>query len=164
MIVLKCDTSALEAIMETVQTAQKKILVCDDDADILDVISSLLKLEGYAVTTATAHDEFFAKFRHCKPDLIILDVRMPEHDGFWIADELQILKNKAPIIFVSAHNRSVYRLCAPIAGAVDFIVKPFDPPDLIERVRSVLKLTDGSASWFLYATCHQPANSDQSTE
>src|SRR4051812_9425421 len=150
--------------MGSLQTAQKKILICDDDADILDLITCLLTNEGYEVKSATAHDEFFAKYKHYKPDLILLDIRMPEHDGFWIADELQLLKNKAPIIFVSAHNRSVYRLCAPVAGAIDFIVKPFEPDLLLARVRSALKLSDASASWFLYATCHQPAQAEQTTE
>src|SRR5258708_37727217 len=136
--------------------ADKKILVCDDDPDILDVISHLLVHAGYVVNTATEHEEFFEKFKAVQPDLILLDVRMPERDGFWIAQELQRLNNKAPIMFITAHNRSVYRLCAPIAGAVDFVVKPFDPDVLLERVKKAVNTDADSSNWFLYATCHHP--------
>jgi DNA-binding response OmpR family regulator len=144
--------------------SEKRILVCDDDSDIANMLQTLLTGAGYNVTTANEHSEFFTKLDAVNPDLIMLDIRMPEHDGFWIAEELQRRKNKAPVIFVTAHNRSVYRLCAPIAGAVDFILKPFDPMMLLEKVKKTLSDSAASSSWFLYATCHHPANADQSTE
>ena len=138
-------------------TASKRILICDDDADILDLIKTLLCNAGYSVTTATGYEEFFANYKASKPDLILMDIRMPEHDGFWMAEELLRLSNKAPIIFVSAHNRSVYRLCAPIAGAIDFIIKPFDPDHLLGRVRNALKVNPASSNWFLYTSSYKPA-------
>jgi DNA-binding response OmpR family regulator len=151
--------------MPNVLTAAKKILVCDDDSDIAGLLAHLLTEAGYEVSTASGHDEFFKKFSALRPDLIMLDIRMPEHDGFWIADELQRLDNKAPILFCTAHNRSVYRMCAPIAGAVDFIVKPFDPDALVARIRQILKPHSAeSSSWFLSATCYRPSAPDQSTE
>jgi len=144
-------------------TLEKRILACDDDPDILGVIAFLLNDAGYTVETATSHEEFFEKYAGFKPDLILLDVRMPDHDGFWVAQELQRLNNKAPIIFLTAHNRSVYRLCAPIAGAIDFMLKPFDTDVLLARVKKAINTDADSSNWFLYATCHQRCV-DQSTE
>jgi DNA-binding response OmpR family regulator len=150
--------------MSSVLSATKRILVCDDDADIAGMLSQLLTDAGYDVSTASGHDEFFKKFAIARPDLILLDVRMPEHDGFWIAEELQRLENKAPIVFVTAHNRSVYRLCAPVAGAVDFIVKPFEPDLLLQKIQNILKPNSASSSWFLNATCYQSNVPEQTTE
>ena len=137
--------------------ATKKVLVCDDDLDSQDLICVILRTEGYAVDSAANHSEFFSKYRDFHPDLILLDIAMPGHDGFWIADELQRLENKAPLIFVSAHNRTVYRLCAPVAGAIDYILKPFDPTVLLTRVANALRPDASSSNWFLFATCHNPS-------
>ncbi len=142
--------------MMTTAIMTKKVLVCDDDPDILELLKTLLSNSGYSVSTAMAHEEFFDKIDEFEPDLILLDIRMPEHDGFWIAEELQRLDINIPIIFVSAPNRSVYRLCAPIAGAVDFIIKPFEPDVLLDRVSKALKMPAKSQNWFLYAASYKP--------
>ncbi|HYG73777.1 MAG TPA: response regulator [Planctomycetota bacterium] len=142
----------------------KSILICDDEPDILEMMSNLFKSKGYAVETATGHEEFFAKFERNRPDLILLDIRIPDRDGFSIADELQQRENRAPIIFVTAHNRSIYRLCSPVAGAVDFIVKPFDPDVLLASVKKALKSDASGSNWFLYATCRKSQLAEQSTE
>ena len=138
------------------ETLTKKVLVCDDDPDILFMLENLLSESGYAVSTANGHEEFFDRIRESEPDLILLDVRMPEHDGFWIAEELQRQNINVPVIFVSAHNRSVYRLCAPIAGAIDFITKPFEPETLLDRVSKALSMPSSTQNWFLYAASYEP--------
>jgi DNA-binding response OmpR family regulator len=118
-------------------TAAKRILVCDDDDDILDMLSHLLNGVGYIVSTAHGHKEFMERFDESRPDLILLDVRMPERDGFWIAEQLQSVE-RVPIIFITAHDRPVYRLCAPIVGAADYLAKPIDPDVLLARIEKAL--------------------------
>jgi DNA-binding response OmpR family regulator len=123
----------------------KTILVCDDEDDILDMMAHALKRAGYAVSTAHEHREFMERFHEQKPDLIILDLYMPEHDGFWIAEHLPC-RQRIPIIFITAHDRPLYRLCAPIVGAEDYIAKPFDLDVLLTRIERALNLKSRPSS------------------
>jgi len=137
----------------TTCVAAKRILVCDDEDDILDMLAHLLNMTGYAVSTAHDHKEFMAKFHEAKPDLVLLDVRMPEHDGFWIAERLQDME-RVPIIFITAHDRPVYRMCAPIVGAVDYLAKPIDPDILLARIDKALNAPRTTSSGrFLESFC-----------
>jgi DNA-binding response OmpR family regulator len=119
-------------------TLAKHILICDDEEDILEMLSLLLSNAGYAVSTARGHKEFMTKFHEHLPDLILMDVQMPEHDGFWIAERLPGHK-RIPIIFITAHDRPVYRLYAPMVGAEDYLSKPFEPRQLLSRLESALQ-------------------------
>lgn len=141
--------------MTSSMTRTKVILVCDDDPDIAEFVSFLLRKAGHAVEVAHNHSECLARFHAQPPDLVILDVRMPEHDGFWVAEKLTFEGNKAPIMFMTAHDEPLYRLCAPIAGAVDYIAKPFDPDFLMERVQNALKNDPKDSNWFLQATQYE---------
>jgi len=118
--------------------AQKTILVCDDDQDILDAVSMALVNAGYKVVTAHEHKELTNQIRLSPPDLIILDVRMPERDGFWIAEFLQVLGVNVPIMFMTAYDQMVYRLYAPFVGAVEYLIKPVDMQILLKKVERAL--------------------------
>jgi DNA-binding response OmpR family regulator len=128
----------------------KHILICDDQDDILEMLSHALNGAGYTVSSAHEHREFMEKFREQKPDLIVLDVHMPEHDGFWIAEHLPC-NHRIPIIFITAHDRPVYRLCAPIVGAEDYIAKPLDPEVLLTRIYRALRPNPRPSTRFLEA-------------
>ena len=129
------------------EKAPKRILVCDDDADIVLLLATILEDAGYQVETASGHREFSAKFDPTSPpNLILMDVRMPERDGFSIAENLG---GRVPIIFVTAHDRPVYRLYAPIAGGIDYITKPFEPEDLLKRIEKALRVDPRKSNWFL---------------
>ena len=119
-------------------TIAKRILICDDEEDILEMLTLLLSNAGYEVATARGHKEFMVKFHEQQPDLILMDVQMPEHDGFWIAERLPGRK-RIPIIFITAHDRPVYRLYAPMVGAEDYLSKPFEPQMLLSRLESALQ-------------------------
>jgi DNA-binding response OmpR family regulator len=131
------------------------ILICDDNDDVLEFLAKSLSIAGYETATAHGHDEFLKAYDARAPDLILLDVRMPERDGFWIAERLQMANNKAPIIFITAHDRPLYRLCAPIAGAVDYVTKPFDPDDLERRIKSALQTDAKTSNWFLQSVDYE---------
>jgi len=139
----------------TLIEVRKSILVCDDNQDVLDFLEQFLKDAGYEVRTTHGYVEFLCEYKSRPPDLILLDVRMPDRDGFWIAERLQISNNPASVIFLTAHDRPLYRLCAPIAGAVDYVTKPFDPDALIERIKAALAIDAKTSNWFLQATDYE---------
>jgi len=144
----------------TACTATKRILICDDEDDILEMLAHLLNEAGYSVSTAHEHKEFMTRFHEAKPDLILLDVYMPEHDGFWIAEQLQGIR-RVPIIFITAHDRHVYRLCAPIVGAADYLAKPLDPDVLLNRIEKALSHTPRTSSTrFLEGIGERGSNED----
>ena len=124
----------------TSKRTQRTILVCDDNPDILELCSAILTHAGYTVRVANGYEQFKAQFDPTSPPhVLILDVQMPEHDGFWIAENLGS-GVRVPIIFITGHDRPVYRLYAPIAGAFDYLTKPFDPEQLLQRVGKALTI------------------------
>ncbi len=134
----------------TLTAADKKtVLVCDDNDDIRDFISVLLSNAGYDVKLARDSREFLVQFKNSRPHVIVLDVRMPEHDGFWVAEQLLDCGNKAPIIFLTAHDCLMYRLYAPVAGASDYLTKPIDPAVLLERINKAVTTDARASNWLL---------------
>ncbi len=124
---------------------QGRILVVDDQAANLRVVSALLNRQGYAVTTSSTGDEALSLYEEVQPDLILLDVMMPSMDGFEVLAALRARAPDArvPVIFVTAaHDRDLL-LRAFDAGVVDYVTKPFLPEELIARVNAHigLKLT-----------------------
>ncbi|MDQ6764415.1 MAG: response regulator [Bacteroidota bacterium] len=118
-----------------------KILVVDDDIDILSVMEILLTMKGFEVEVTAKGENTFPKIETFNPDLIILDVLISGHDGRTICKQLktnEATKN-IPVIMFSAHPGAA----ATIAdyGADDFISKPFDVNDLIQKVTSQLSLS-----------------------
>jgi two-component system, NtrC family, response regulator AtoC len=113
---------------------KKTVLLCDDDQSILDAVSDVLLDAGYEVFTSHNHVEFLAQMRHCNPSVIILDVRMPERDGFWLAEGLQSLGKQIPIIFLTGYDSMIYRLYAPFVGSIAYLTKPVDTHRLLEKV------------------------------
>ncbi len=119
-----------------------RILVVDDDIDILSVMEILLTMKGFEVEVTARGENTFPKIETFMPDLIILDVLISGHDGRAICKQLktnEATKN-IPVIMFSAHPGAA----ATIAdyGADDFISKPFDVNDLIKKVNSQLSLTN----------------------
>ena len=117
---------------------KKTILVCDDNADILEVVSKILRSSGYIVFVANGYKEFLPQIESAHPDLLICDIRMPEHDGFWIAEHLQTQGIHIPIIFITAHDTNLYRAYAPFVGSVGYITKPFEDFELLGQVEKAL--------------------------
>ncbi|MFH1847325.1 MAG: response regulator [Candidatus Omnitrophota bacterium] len=116
---------------------KKKILIVDDELDLVEGVSLRLESAGYEVFKATNGLEALKKALEVKPDLILLDVMMPEVDGFETARKLkEDLKTKMiPIIMLTAKVEIEFAEIAMKAGAVDYIVKPFNPMTLLDKVR-----------------------------
>jgi two-component system phosphate regulon response regulator PhoB len=121
--------------------AKERILAVEDEMDILDVIRYNLEKEGYPVVTAATGEEAIDKAREEQPDLILLDLMLPEMDGF---DVCKILKNdpltaSIPILMVTAKGEESDIVTGLELGAEDYITKPFHPRVLIARVRAALR-------------------------
>jgi len=118
----------------------KKILVVDDEQDLLDLMEIILGGEGYSIVTAVNGSEALTRVGEEHPDLILLDVMMPIMDGWEV---LKTLKNNEqtstiPVVLVTAKIGSEDRRRGLMEGAADYICKPFAPREVINRVKVIL--------------------------
>ncbi len=125
-----------------------KILLVDDEIDILEFISYNLEKEGYAVFTAQNGVEAIKQAEKHEPHLIILDVMMPEMDGIAACEEIRKIPalNNTVIAFLTARGEDYSQIAGFEAGADDYITKPVRPKVLISRVKALLKRTGEKSS------------------
>ena len=117
------------------------ILVCDDDKDIVEAISIYLEQEGYTIFKAYDGLEAINVLRSQKVDLLIIDIMMPKLDG--IRATLKIREeNPLPIIILSAKSEDADKILGLNVGADDYVTKPFNPLELVARVKSQLSVND----------------------
>lgn len=119
---------------------RKKILVVEDDPEIIELLSFNLCAAGFAVGTAGNGVDALKKARSFAPDLILLDLMLPELDGFAVCEILrrEVSTARIPIIMVTAMSSQLARLAGIEAGANDYITKPFSPKQLVSRVQKLL--------------------------
>ncbi len=120
---------------------RRRILVVDDEPDLVELVSFNLRAEGYEVITAANGMEALNQARAALPDLIVLDLMMPELDGLSVCEILRRLPSTAPIpvIMLTAWKSELTRIIGLDTGAEDYITKPFSPRDLVTRVKSALR-------------------------
>ncbi|MBQ8788017.1 MAG: response regulator transcription factor [Oscillospiraceae bacterium] len=121
-----------------------KILVADDDRNICELLRMYLEKEGYTVVLAGNGEEALSKFDEENPDIILLDVMMPRLDGWQVCRELR-KKSECPIIMITAKGETFDKVLGLELGADDYVVKPFEPKEIVARVKAVLHRT-GKAS------------------
>jgi len=114
------------------------ILVVDDEPEIIKLVRAYLEGAGYRVVTAKNGREALLVTRHEKPDLIVLDLTMPEMDGIEFTRRLRQEKN-TPIIMLTARVQETDRIIGLELGADDYVTKPFSPREIVARVRAVLR-------------------------
>jgi two-component system alkaline phosphatase synthesis response regulator PhoP len=124
---------------------KERILVIDDDASISKLLSDVLTEEGFSVTTASCGEEGIKKVRQSKPNLVILDLRLPDMDGFQICQTLKKDKSVSsiPIIMLTVKSTKSSTVAGLEMGADDYIVKPFNQEELVARVKTVLRRASG---------------------
>lgn len=115
------------------------ILVVDDEPSILDVVSSVLRLQGYRVATAPTGGRALDLVRQQPFDLLVLDVMLPDRDGFGIVERLRREGRDVPVVFLTARTGGTDAVAGLRLGADDYIRKPFEIEELVERVRAVLR-------------------------
>ncbi|MBI1281846.1 MAG: response regulator [Anaerolineaceae bacterium] len=119
-----------------------KILIADDEPHILESVGSYLTEDGFQVVTARNGREALFVFRHEKPDLVILDVMMPEMDG-WEVARLIRKESSVPLLFLTARVEEVDQIRGLEIGADEYLPKPFSPRMVVARVRALLRRVYG---------------------
>lgn len=123
----------------------EKILVVDDEKKFVNVLRAYLEQAGFAVVTASDGKSALTAFRREKPNLILLDLNLPELDGLDVARTIRKESN-APIIMLTARVEETDRLIGLELGADDYITKPFSPREVVARVRAVLRRVKGESA------------------
>ena len=123
----------------------KKILLVDDEPEILEISRDYLKASAFDVVTATDGVQGLAAARREKPDLIVMDVMMPEMDGLELCKSIRRESN-VPIIMLTARVEETDKLIGLEIGADDYITKPFSPRELVARVKVVLRRVSGDSA------------------
>lgn len=114
------------------------ILIVEDDAHMLEMISLVLRCEGYHVRGAVNGKEALAEMESSPADMVVLDVMMPVMDGWDLCSELRLLYPELPIIMITVKHETSQKVKGFGLGADDYLVKPFDPQELVIRIKAVL--------------------------
>ncbi|MGH2500800.1 MAG: response regulator transcription factor [Candidatus Limnocylindria bacterium] len=117
-----------------------KILIVDDDLDLVDLLSYALRRQGYAVVTALDGEQALARWREDRPDLVLLDVNLPRLGGFEVCRQIR-RDGVTPIIMLTARDEDGDIVNGLRIGADDYVVKPFSATQLAARIRAVLRRT-----------------------
>lgn len=127
--------------------SKTKILLLDDEQDILEIVKYNLENEGYEVKTATSGKEGVRLAKDFRPDLILLDVMMPEMDGIETCDELRKTPglSNTVIAFLTARGEDYSQIAGFEAGADDYITKPVKPKVLVSRLKALLRRRTGTS-------------------
>jgi len=121
--------------------AAKKVLLVDDDADILEVLRLYFEKEGYRVSSCMQGDKVLGVVESFNPDIILLDLMLPGMDGNDICRELRKTSD-VPIIMLTARTDTLDKVLGLELGADDYIAKPFEPKEVLARVKAVLRRTE----------------------
>ena len=117
-----------------------KIMVADDDKNIVELLRLYLEKEDFAVITANDGEEALAKWSPENPDIILLDIMMPKLDGWQVLREIR-KKSDTPIILLTAKGETFDKVLGLELGADDYVVKPFDAKEIVARIKAVLRRT-----------------------
>jgi DNA-binding response OmpR family regulator len=120
----------------------QKILVVDDEHNIRDLALLYLEKEGFSVDAAADGIEAIARFQQVQPQMVILDVMMPGMDGFEVCRELR-RESDVPILMLTARSEDVDKIVGLEIGADDYMTKPFNPRELVARVKAILRRFEG---------------------
>lgn len=115
-----------------------RILIADDDREICDLLEIYINNEGFEVIKAYDGKEAYEKFREMDPDCVILDVMMPKMDGLEVVNRIRE-ESQVPILMLSAKTADIDKIRGLAKGADDYVVKPFNPLEVVARVKSLLR-------------------------
>ena len=126
-------------------TDSARILVVDDEVYIADLVATALRYEGFEVRKAGSGREAMSEMVAFRPRLVVLDVMLPDFDGFEVARRVGDSGQRVPILFLTARDATDDKVRGLTIGGDDYVTKPFSLEELIARVRAVLRRTNGDA-------------------
>jgi two-component system OmpR family response regulator len=126
--------------------SEARLLVVDDEPTILELLSGSLRFAGFDVVTAASGVEALRVSAAVRPDLILLDVMMPDGDGFEVIRRIRAGGTRVPVIFLTARGAVPERVTGLALGADDYVTKPFSLEEVLARIRAVLRRSDGEAA------------------
>jgi two-component system, OmpR family, response regulator len=142
--------------------AEATVLVVDDEEYIRDLVTSSLRLAGFAARAVPDGSQALAAIATEAPDLVVLDVRMPGIDGFEVCRNLRAAGNDVPVIFLTARDSPDDRISGLTKGGDDYVTKPFSLEELVARIRTVLRRS-GARSQSTRRLCYADLELDEDT-
>ena len=125
---------------------EARLLVVDDDADIVELLAASLRFSGFEVTTARNGHDALALASSSRPDLIVLDVMMPGLDGLSVVRRLREGGSRVPVVLLTAKDATEDRVAGLTIGGDDYITKPFSLEEVVARIRAVLRRSGGAVT------------------
>src|SRR5688500_396518 len=119
--------------------AKAKVLIVEDDESILNGLELNLRLEGYEVLVARDGREGVDQHKHHQPDLVLLDVMLPEKDGFEVLASIRSIDQRVPVLILTAKDHQQDKSSGLHLGADDYVTKPFSLPELLARIGAALR-------------------------
>ena len=120
-----------------------RVLVVDDESNITDLVATVLRYEGFEVQTATTGRDALKAVTAFRPALVVLDIMLPDLDGFEVQRQLADNGGKIPVVFLTAKDGTEDKVRGLTMGADDYVTKPFSLEELVARVRAVLRRANG---------------------
>ena len=121
-----------------------RILVVDDESSISDLVGMALRYEGFEPAVAHNGIEALSKTQSFRPSLIVLDIMLPDIDGFEVARRLRADRSRVPILFLTARDASTDKVRGLTIGGDDYVTKPFSVEELVARIRAILRRSEDS--------------------
>ena len=122
-----------------------RLLIIEDEPDLLESLAEALREDGYAVDTAMDGEDGLSKAIYADYDAVVLDVMLPGMSGFTVLERLR-LKKKTPVLVLTARSATPDRVRGLDAGADDYLPKPYELPELLARIRALIRRSTGNAS------------------
>jgi len=122
-----------------------RVLVVDDEPHIVDVVSMALRHHGFEVAEEDTGAGALARVRDWRPDVLVLDVMLPDIDGFEVARRLAAERSMVPILFLTARDATTDKVWGLTAGGGDYVTKPFSLEELVARLRNIVRRTGAGA-------------------
>jgi two-component system OmpR family response regulator len=123
---------------------EARLLVVDDEPNIVELLSASLRFAGFEVATAASGLEAVGLARTFRPDLLVLDVMMPGLDGFGVVRRLRQEGDRTPVLFLTAKDATEDKVQGLTLGGDDYVTKPFSLEEVVARIRAVLRRTSGA--------------------
>jgi two-component system OmpR family response regulator len=125
---------------------EARLLIVEDEPNILELLAASLRYAGFEVATASGGQEAFSAVQRYRPDLIVLDVMLPDMDGFDVVRRLRGGGSHTPVVFLTARDDLADKIRGLTLGGDDYVTKPFSLEEVVARIRAVLRRTSGDPS------------------